>query len=263
MVLGKKATGIVLIMILLGYGMPAFGTEINLDTMDNKWLTRHTPVVCVHESLDVGIAYDYKKIVDITKKAAKTWEDKLVKYSGGDREDWEIKVKGKLNPDQMWIRTGHWVNCDINVLLRGAPVLNFDTSFVSAYTQHFESIRMWHDIVLYTWGYTLKSNASNEGGPIHMEAKVQTPKQLEKIMIHELGHTFGLKHTLWEGKEARGKYCDQMHADFSIMYVGAGCISITDIEIEEIDYSTLIYKFGTDGWGGYTNFNFKGLTLNR
>lgn len=255
-----KIASLLIIGILLGGGIPfSNAVELELEIIDNKWLTFKNPTVCVHESFDKSFGYNYDDIYEITKNAVKKWEDILVEKSGSSPEDWKIYVIKQPGLNDPKIKTGHYVNCDINILLRGAPPILNDGRYIPGSTQHFyDNSRAWHDIVIYTWEYHItESNSTN----INYKAEYTDEESLEKTIIHELGHSFGLNHTFLDGQE-RGKKCDQTHADYSIMYVSVGCTGITS-EINEIDYTAVIYKFGTDGWSGYHNADFKILKFNR
>lgn len=235
--------------------------ELELKFVRNEYLTLENPTVCIHESFDQGIGYTYKEITKITAKAVKKWTDLLVKNSGGSEYDWGIRVIEQPGTNNPMIRTGHYANCDTNILLRGAPPIGPHGEYAAGTAQHFSSFRIWHDITIYTWEYHIAEGKPNSTNTITYRAEIVNEEKLEEIILHEIGHSFGLKHTTWNGWESNYA-CDQRHADFSIMYVSVACKNIT-AEIQEIDYTALIYKYGTDGWNGYTNYDFKVLKINR
>jgi len=247
----------VLFVILLVPVQASSEDFIKLGFTPEIYILKSAPTVCVHEPRTTEIGFTEKELYSITKAAVNKWVDALEKNSSV-KDVWDIKVitKSAVGPE---LKNRDFLDCDINIEWAGAPNIGSDGAYIAATAGHQKDFMVRHNIKIYTWSYEKMVDIKYENGTTvpHFRA-FDTPKYLlEYILVHELGHTFGLQHALWNEKEFRSYSFDREHAALSVMYFSPGSFVDFDRSIKKLDWTALIYKYGTDGWGGWTNIDLE------
>ena len=231
------------------------GTESIPYYIDNDFfMDRNQPVVCLHESPSSG--YDRKVYEEITKQALENWTDKLYEKTGGHKQ-WYlhyvfVEDSGKQET------TLDYKYCDINIMFTIDTPLNISTgSYVKGGTWHYVSANHWSDIKVFTWEYETEKpkfdNSTNVWKP-QFKALLAVKEVSQQVLEHELGHAFGLKHHELDGKMyINGGAYDYEHAEKSMMYYATSPYYDENKQIRDIDIDAIISKYGTDGWGGWTD----------
>lgn len=219
--------------------------------LDNK----PHPNICFHEPEKFNNAYDNETLFTITYLAINNWVLNLKNHTGTTDDRWDIELTYKSNSTSYGTLTQQHPYCDVNILWAGSPILNIDTGgFHKGFAKHYSGSKTQVDIVMFTWDYFPNGTDSN-GIPIYRVVPAD-PYVTLSVLEHELGHAFGLKHSYYEGKLNLQSYnIDQSKR--SIMY------GLTDPfnnqqtlkSITKSDVYSIVAKYGTDGWGGMTNYD--------
>lgn len=223
---------------------------------ENYFLDRYKPVLCLHEP-PTNAGYTFEELQQITKKSVDDWVYKLIDNSGNE-VGWYIDII--TIPAGTADFTGELDHCNINVIFtNNTPIDLITGSYVKGGTWHYERVIHWSDIKVYTWDYfPIESKMDNKTGKMvpQWQAKVAPKEVLVQVLEHELGHAFGLRHWELNGKSVPEEYYIKEHANKSIMYYATSPFYDEDKTIKEIDIFAIIYKYGTDGWGGWTHYNY-------
>ncbi|MGH7900545.1 MAG: hypothetical protein ACRENZ_02290 [Thermodesulfobacteriota bacterium] len=266
---------LVLILAISVYSIQFSFADKNIQSIeyfDNRYLlNEYVPIVCFYEPEKNNNGLPNQQLYDATFNAISDWVGALEEASG-QQGVWDIGLKVIGNetsygkPTQWFMR-----ECNINIIFMGAPLLDVDTGgYFKGGARHLRGSTTYSDILIYTWDYflidprTLNMTEMKEkyGDTLtdetrYYEAKPVNEQILRITLEHELGHAFGLKHHLLNGKEGDGyKDYDVEHANMSIMYyLTSRHYDIDGMKkITDFDTMAIMAKYSTDGWGNVTNY---------
>ncbi len=254
--------------------------EHQIDYFDNKYLMNNhpMPVVCVFEPETNANPYNIGNLTKMVHIAVNEWVYQIRNFTGGG-DEWTVGLKVIENKTSFGKPTMQFRECDINFSFMGAPPLNIETgSYFKGGAHHFSGDRNFVDIILYTWDYFPKDDRERVGNisqeqldfmattdviPKYFEAKPTTPRTMVSVMMHELGHGFGIKHHVWFGERNADIAYIQEHGEQSMMYAltPRNVTDYNEKSITEIDTYAIVAKYGTDGWGGITNWKIDSFVI--
>jgi hypothetical protein len=220
------------------------------------FMDRNQPVVCLHESPNTG--YELEIYKRITIGALTAWTDKIKERSGTGELEWYIHftiIKERAGSGIVY--TDQFKYCDINIIFDNSTPLDITTgSYPKGGTWHYTAGNHWSDIKIYTWDYLPIPSEWDEERNMNVlqyEAVLTSEEVLQQVLEHELGHSFGLHHHMIDGEFDLCDCYDKKHAMKSIMYYATPRYFDEGRQIQDIDVDAIIWKYGTDGWGGWFN----------
>jgi hypothetical protein len=210
---------------------------------------RHSeaPDICIFNpdpEIDGDRAYNFEVL---TRSSVDKWVEALQKeYPKGD---WELKVYDPIPfAEHDKAKASDYKHCNILMIFEtidddmnserlGTTQINFSNSnhkymVVTIFTYQFDN----SEIVL-----------SSDGKTITRQIIPHSLDTIQSVIIHELGHAFGLFHY----DITTPLKNDEIGSDRSVMYpsLNPDKIGIVDIKLPEIYMIGQLY--GDDGWGGW------------
>ncbi len=248
-----------------------------------------SPTVCLHTQVSSNAAYSVEVLEEILYTSLQSWLGKLNYYSGDDVFSVTLKqvpMHASYNANIQFQHYSYFFpNCDISVYYLAAPTLNpKDGSYYHGWTSHQTGSKHRTTVLIWTYDYDQRdfrdltdahkakiANATNSDKvPNNTSWYHMRPSQLHSLQAttdHEIGHAFGLAHYMYNGT-LRGCNCIDYIPEIaqkSIMYFATPKdVTIEDVkQITDFDIEALLAKYGTDGFGGYTNFEYQKFHVNR
>ena len=218
---------------------------------DNReLLVKDIPRFCFYEPEKGVNAFSSDSLFRFSADLISHWigllDDKSNNFSGV----WDIELQRiPIGEDMKY----HFEECDLHMFWLGPPPLDIETgNYYKGGVSRTVGTSVEHKMVMFTYDYF--PNGTKDGIPVY-EAKPTEQIILETTFLHEIGHVFGLGHHKWYDKYDWGdESYDGKHADRSIMYKLNLRTGDEQKTITDFDVNAIIAKYGTDGWGGDTNW---------